>query len=219
MGVILKELCLFSYIFIVKVAPDLHARQCGGSKAHCLSANLLPAQSFASMTWEKMYLENGRSLEPNPIQVHLELGSILGGKASLLQMKICAPETYIRLNNRGKRNPQLSSEIRVTERERERDQKNLPHKRCCQYVAKQLQELVFLNKENTYTSSAMQCNAMQPVSASLVLEHPLHSNFIPHAPPKKKAAAAIVSGTYLIVHNVKPTRSKVQESAKTRKTQ
>jgi hypothetical protein len=60
---------------------------------------------------------------------------------------------------------------------------------------------------------------MQPVSASLVLEHPLHNDFIPHAPPKKKAAAAIVSGTYLIVHNVKPTRSKVQESAKTRKTQ
>jgi hypothetical protein len=62
MGVILKEnnsskeLCLFVYVFIVKVAPDLHARQCGGSKAHCSSAHLLPAQSFASnpnMTWEK----------------------------------------------------------------------------------------------------------------------------------------------------------------------
>jgi hypothetical protein len=60
---------------------------------------------------------------------------------------------------------------------------------------------------------------MQPVSASLVLEHPLHSDFIPHAPLKKKAAAAIVSGTYLIVHNVKRTMSKVHESAKTRKTQ
>ncbi len=80
-----KELCPFVSVFIVKVASDLRARQCGGSKAHCLSAHLLPAQLFASnpnMTWEKMHLENGRSLEPNPIQVHLELGSILGGKAS-----------------------------------------------------------------------------------------------------------------------------------------
>lgn len=216
MGVILKELCLLFYIFIVKVAPDLHARQCGGSKAHCSSANLLPAQSFASMTWEKMHLENGRSLEPNPIQVHLELGSILGGKASLLQMKICAPETYIRLNNRGKRNPQLSSEIRVRERERERSK---------EFTTRDVVNTLPNNCKSLYFSTRrihippLQCNAMQPVSASLVLEHPLHSNFIPHAPPKKKAAAAIVSGTYLIVHNVKPTRSKVQESAKTRKTQ
>jgi hypothetical protein len=184
MGVILKELCLLFYIFIVKVAPDLHARQCGGSKAHCSSADLLPAQSFASMTWEKMHLENGRSLEPNPIQVHLELGSILGGKASLLQMKICAPETYIRLNNRGKRNPQLSSEIRVTETERERS-KELPHKRCCQYVAKQLQELVFLNKENTYTSSAMQCNATRFRLASTGASTP--QQFYSTRSPEKKS--------------------------------
>jgi hypothetical protein len=60
---------------------------------------------------------------------------------------------------------------------------------------------------------------MQPVPASLVAEHPLDSDFIPHAPPKGPAAAAIVSGTYLIVHNVQPTRSKVKESAKTHKTQ
>jgi len=172
----------------VKVAPDLHARQCGGSKAHCLSAHLLPAQSFAinpNMTWEKIHLENGRSLEPNPIQVHLELGSILGGKASLFQMKICAPEKYIRLNNQGKGNPQLSSEIRVKERERERDQKNLPHKRCCRYVAKQLQELVFLNKENTYTSSAMQCNATRFRLASTGASTP--QRFYSTRSPEKKS--------------------------------
>lgn len=165
MGVILKELCLFFYIFIVKVAPDLHARQCGGSKAHCLSANLLPAQSFASMTWEKMHLENGRSLEPNPIQVHLELGSILGGKASLLQMKICAPETYIRLNNRGKRNPQLSSEIRVTQthRERERSKEFTTQEMLsirCQTIARacisQQGEYIYL------LCNAMQCNPFPP---------------------------------------------------------
>jgi len=205
----------------VKVAPDLHARQCGGSKAHCLSAHLLPAQSFAinpNMTWEKIHLENGRSLEPNPIQVHLELGSILGGKASLFQMKICAPEKYIRLNNQGKGNPQLSSEIRVKEREREREIKRIYHTRdVVDTLPNNCKSLYFSTRR--IHIPPLQCNAMQPVSASLVLEHPLHSDFIPHAPLKKKAAAAIVSGTYLIVHNVKRTRSKLQESAKTRKTQ
>ncbi len=150
----------------VKVAPDLHARQCGGSKAHCLSAHLLHAQSFAinpNMTWEKMHLENGRSLEPNPIQVHLELGSILGGKASLFQMKICAPETYIRLNNRGKGNPQLGSEIRVTQRERERSKEFTTREMLsirCQTIARacisQQGEYIYL------LCNAMQCNPFPP---------------------------------------------------------
>jgi hypothetical protein len=180
-----KELCPFVYVFIVKVAPDLHARQCGGSKAHCLSAHLLPAQSFASnpnMTWEKMHLENGRSLEPKPIQVHLELGSILGGKASLLQMKICAPETYIRLNNQGKGNPQLSSEIRVTQREREI--KRIYHTRDVVNTLPNNCKSLYFSTRRIHIPP-LQCNAMQPVSASLVLEHPLHSDLF-HTLPRKK---------------------------------
>ncbi len=141
----------------------------------------------ATPTWrgKKMHLENGRSLEPNPIQVHLELGSILGGKASLLQMKICAPETYIRLKNRGKGNPQLSSEIRVTERERERGIKRIYHTRDdVDTLPNNCKSLYFSTR--TIHIPPLQCNAMLPVSTSLVLEHPLHNDFIPHAPRKKK---------------------------------
>ncbi len=63
----------------------------------------------------------------------------------------------------------------------------------------------------------MQCNATRFHLASTGASTP--QRFYSTRSPKKEAPAAIASGTYLIVHNAKPTMSKVQKSAKTRKTQ
>jgi hypothetical protein len=132
-------------------------------------------------------------------------------------MKICAPETYIRLNNRGKGTRQLRLGLhRQTDRQTDRSKEFTTQEMLsirCQTIARacisQQGEYIYL------LCNAMQCNATCFRLASTGASTPQQF----YSTRKKKAAAAIVSGTYLIVHNVKRTRSKVQESAKTRKTQ